>query len=89
MMLLRWVRCSPFRLKLTAQIITYDGSTLRVRGTITLEQGVAAQHVLFSPAFNQIVVIAKVGKDRRKTAYIQDTMSIYEGKSSSTSEDIK
>ena len=62
---------------------------MHVKGTITLEQGVSAQHVLVSPACNQIVVIAKVGKNRRKTAYIQDTTFIYEGKSSSTSEDIK
>jgi hypothetical protein len=77
------------RLKLTAQTFTYDGSSLRVKGTITLDQGIAAQHVFFSPAFTQIAVIAKVSEDRRKRAYIQDTMSIYEGKSSSTSEDIK
>jgi hypothetical protein len=67
----------------------YDGSTLRVKGTITLEEGIAAQHhAFFSSAFERIGVIAKVSGCRQKEAYSQDTMFIYEGKSCSPSEDI-
>ena len=61
---------------------------MRVKGTITLEQGVAAQHVLFSPAFERVGVMTKVSGSRKK-AYSQDTMFIYGGKASSTSGEIK
>lgn len=67
----------------------YDGSTLRIKGTITLEHGVAAQHAFFGPAFQRVGVIAKVSQHRRTEAYSQDTMFLYEAKASSTSEDIK
>ena len=60
MMLSRWVSNLRSRLPLTTQIFNYDGLALRVKGTITLDQDTTAQHVFISPAFKQIVVVAKV-----------------------------
>lgn len=49
-------------MQLTIQIFTFDGSTLQVKGTITLEPDFTAQDVFFSRSFEHISVIARVSE---------------------------
>jgi hypothetical protein len=80
---------SSHRISLTIQIFTYDGTSLRVKGTITLDDGIVAQSTFFSRSYDHIGIVTKVCLvELQKWAYIQDNVIIYDAKSSAASENI-